>query len=274
MANNDELHQELNKLRLSMDRNTSIHARLGNGEGDLFPLDPDGLPIAGYTWATLTLGDGASLVSRQVRNRRVQPVYGAPVILRFGLDGVLEVIEEDTVAASQFAPDFNMDVPAHAAAHDYLGPDPLLIDKRQINGLLAMPNEPPDLNVIVTTYHYRYSGTNTVWLEDVVDLTSYVPADDGQQRLAILSLNRTNNSITVTAGDAGVPEGDTESVSFSDSDIAAIVTPEHEIRIAAIRLYGGQTEIIRDDIFADLRDSAGANASVDDEARWLAWAVY
>jgi hypothetical protein len=243
----DELFKQLTEMGHTQRVLRGKPAILGDGQGNLHVVNPDGSRANGMVWARV-----AGLGICSVRCRKVATQYALPVIVDYGIDRILEVIEENGVEATDFSGNRGMSVGPHS--HDLLGPNPDIVQGLRFMPLLVTPTNPPSLSVYVWPYHYTYGGAHKYWPGGSYDLTALVPAASSQQKIVIMCLNPATNTQTHVAGSditPLLPGG--SGIPFTGADIAAIDATAYE-REAAVRLYAGQTTIERGDLIADLRN--------------------
>lgn len=125
----------------------------------------------------------------------------------------------------------------HAWQHFWLGPDQVFIRWRQIYDLLITSNG--DLTVTLQAGIIPRTGVDTVVATQTIDLSAHVPATGALY--ALISIDATGNPV-MTDGLLG-----TSPLLLTIADIPD--TPSGNFRLAAIRLYAGQTAI------AESRDS-------------------
>lgn len=272
MADHKELFEALDKMHGAASRRTATRAIMGDGEGNLLPTDSDGDVIPGYVWVRIQVGDEGGLTARQVRNRVLPPVYGLPVILRYGVDKNLEVAEEDPTIAIDFMAGRGT-TGSHAWTHQVFGPDPIWVQAFQFMPLLAHPTYPSSTDIAIEHYSFDTPSGPDLYPGETLDLSSYIPASAGQQRAIVVGMDTASLAAVVEAADA-ITSNTTPGygMPFAPSDLVTITTDPGVIRIAGIRLYYGQTAIIWTDWIEDLRPFAGnSNQATDNSALYLAW---
>jgi hypothetical protein len=250
--NRDELFKQLDQASHTQAVRATYIARLGDGQGNLYVILPDGTREPGRVWARV---EGIGIVT--VRCRKVANQKELPVIVGVARDGQLEVIEENGDEAIQFAGQLGFNVGPHRNTHDLMGTDPDMIRSLRLLPLLCAPTTPPSLSVYVYPYSYEYGGTRKTWPGGNIALSSEVPTSGSEQKLIIVCLDPATNTLTYYAGATTTPwlPGST-AVPFLASDIDAIDTGS-DWQTAAIRAYAGQTRFLWPDWIADRRDWIG-----------------
>jgi hypothetical protein len=124
-------------------------------------------------------------------------------------------------------------LPSHGRQHFWTGSDPVYIDFRQITGLRVYPGSGIEINVY-EGFIQRADEVIEIPAE-TISLTSSVPSTDGQGRYTLISIDSTGD-IIVTDGTAV-----DDYTALTVADIPA--TPSGNFRLAAVRLYYGQTTI-------------------------------
>lgn len=233
-------------------REEGTPARLGDGNGNLFPI-PGRNDIA---WARLQRPGSVTL--ERVNVSQVTAAHGAPVLVREDRNGDLEAYGSDPSEASRFWAEFGKgNVPAHQDTHQYLGPDVLFMDSRQLKPLQTRLLATPGLSVYLEPLVYPF-GKGQAWNGDEIDLTSYVPGGDGQQRFVITGLNTGSNTPEVFASTVTsftYVSGTIPYVPFTLLEVARLAYGhENYMPSMAVRLYGGMTSLERYDLFADCRN--------------------
>jgi hypothetical protein len=251
----DRLHQLLDLFGHTNQKRRHYPARLGDGDGNLYPVDSNGSPAANRIWARITLPGGVT--TRHVRCRKSMPAYGSEVWVALGLDDIWEVAEEKADAAESYWGDSGTgNVGKHASNHSYYGADPLRIEALQYQPLLTRCHTVPGLSVYVEPYVYPH-GIGQAWEGGLIDLTAYVPSGTDEQRFVIVGLDVIDNALIVYPGAINTftySSGNLRTVPFSAADVAEILVQDDFIPSAAVRLYGGMTRIELFDIFIDCRN--------------------
>lgn len=254
MTSDKELHSLLDSMPSTQRQRTEWNARLGDGQGNLFVINPDGTRRAGYVWAIV---DPLGILV--VRCRNVVEQQGWPVrVGRSPIDGILEVIEEDSEQAIHFAGDKGGNVPPHRWSHQFMGSDPDFVDGLRLLPLMTRPTNPASLSVKMGPYHYIFKGESKYLAETTLDLTAEVPSDPGTQIPIIPCLDPVNNTVVYVAGSEVVPFVPGSGIPFTGSSLASIDTSGYW-RSVALRLYAGQTEIVWTDFIADTRNWVGSD---------------
>lgn len=212
-------------------------------------------------WGMVQYREGQALA--RVRARRAKPFPGN--LYKAALspdDGMVEIIDADPVTTKYY---FNglpdalaaMSVPNHGWTHRGVnGLDPLWLNIQQVIEGQVRPANPNSLSVVVKALPYvNYAG-------ETLDLTSYLPSS-GYECIAVIALNYVTRLIQVTTGGTqvmaggGFPWQGPGAVTYTASDVEAVTVDHNDVRLAAVRLYAGQTQIKWSDIFLDLREFAG-----------------
>lgn len=266
MTNQERINDLLTKLHTTGRKREVLRGRLGLGDAaKTLVVVEGGVKREGYVWCRITQPSGMS--PRQVINRKVANTYGLAVWLREGLDGDLEVIEEDTSESIEyFRGHGSGNLPEHAPSHSYYGHDSVRIDPRQFTPLLTRPNTTPGLTVLVDPLVYPVNGATVVFDGGTLDLTSYVPSVAGYQRLVITALNMDTNTLTAFAGTASFVNLSSSTYNpFTRAQANAITVTGNVLTSCVVRLYTGQTRIRREDIVFDWRQwlVTGASLSFD-----------
>lgn len=251
-----QLGKELTALLSNAPARTTFAARLGDGNDNLVPLDADDNRLAGYNYARVKFSDTEAVSLVVVRNIMAPEQYGLAVRVGYGVDQKLEVKGVDPSEALDFTEGRGVGVGSHAWTHDIrFGSDPLMITGFSIQPLMSHPTDPPSLSVGFQPFHFVYNSTQYLFAGGDVDLTSYLPVGPTGQLIVVLSLNPATNAIVVTAGsEVAVPVvSGAGGMYFSDADVAAVSVAAGLWRIAAIRLYYGQTVVAWPDWITDLR---------------------
>jgi hypothetical protein len=243
----DKLFQALDRMPQTARMRRGHAALLGDGQGNLYVFNPDGSRSSGMVWARV---DGMGVCS--VRCRKISQQRDLPVIVDYGIDQVLEVVEENGAEAIAFTGDRGRSVGPHRDTHDILGPDPDFIQGLRLLPLLCHPTNPPSLSVYVRPYSYEYNGMRKTWIGGGIDLTSEIPTSSNEQLLILVCLNPATNALSYYTGSNTTPFVPGDSVSFTASEIDAINTGT-DWQIAAIRAYAGQTQFMWSDWMADRR---------------------
>ncbi len=254
-------------------------AQMGDGDGNLLTGEP-------YLYWARMLNAPASDASSdpraytvvRVRCTRLQPFDKMYVrVAANPYDGVLEVVDVDHFTGAEFFKSLpgglsGIYSPPHAWTHvlgTQGGLDVVWLDPRQVVLAQVRPTDPPSMSVVVEPYHYIYGGMGKFLPQTTLDLTSYRPSG-AFHRLAIICLNPVTNAVTVVASTpvstSGVFPAPPPAASFDNDDIAAVTVPPPLRRLAAVRLYGGQTTVDWVDILAALHEW-GASSTGTGELR-------
>jgi hypothetical protein len=251
----DKLFQALDRMPQTARMRRGHAALLGDGQGNLYVFNPDGSRSSGMVWARV---DGMGICS--VRCRKISQQRDLPVIVDYGIDQVLEVVEENGAEAIAFTGDRGRSVGPHRDTHDILGPDPDFIQGLRFLPLLCHPTNPPSLSIYVRPYSYEYNGTRKTWAGGGLDLTSEIPTSSNEQLLIVVCLDPVTNVLSYYTGSNTTPFIPGDSVSFTASEIDVINTGS-DWQIAAIRAYAGQTQFLWSDWMADRRGWIGGGGS-------------
>lgn len=263
----DELRRAARAAILNTTVNEGQPGVLGRADGTLYFTDAVGTTHRDRIWCRIGQGDSPTEVV--VDCTGVPRQYNLPVIVA-NRNGRPTAIKTDVTTVNFFTGGRQMDVTEHAWMHGRFGPDPLYIAGPAVLPLMAVPSNPPAMTVQVREGFYRYQGIEKVFLTQTSSsLSAYVPASALEQKFVVLSLNRSTNVLTVTAGTSVVTPV-SETAPFTASAVLAIVddlTDEH-YPLAAVRFYNGQTRITANDIFMDLRLWGGEAAFIAEAAPW------
>lgn len=255
-----ELARALTNLFPALRRNNEYPALAGDGNGNVHAILPNGQPRTGYIYARIQLSMGVSLT--QVICRTVAPAHNQPIIVgrtRFNND--YEVLGEDAIAAIHFWGTDNPNtgnLPLHAQNHMRLGVDPLFVQSLQFIHLLTYVDSLGSPTVGLSGWFYKKDdGTYEAYDGESIDLTSYIPTGDLEQRLVITALDRDTNTATVIAADPVAFEfSPTGYVPFTSTDVKTLansLATDNLTLSAAVRLYTGQGIINTTDIWYDCR---------------------
>lgn len=249
-------------------------AQMGDGDGHLATGEP-------YLYWARILNAPASDASAdpraytvvRVRCTRLQPFDKMYVrVAQNPFDGVLEVVDVDHFTGAEFFKSLpgglsGIYSPPHAWTHvlgSAGGLDVVWLDPRQVVLAQVRPTDPPSMSVVIEPYHYIYGGTGKFLPQTTLDLTSYRPSG-AFHRLAIICLNPVTNAGTVVASTpvstSGVFPAPPPAASFDNDDIAAVTVSPPLQRLAAIRLYGGQTKVDWPEVLAALHEWGGSEVS-------------
>lgn len=225
---------------------------LGRSDGVLFFTDAAGVVHQDRVWARVGGGDSPS--EAVVRIISTPRQLNLPVIIgiRNGQPTVIRGDTERAVVLTGGRPFAN--VAEHASSHGRTANDPLYIAGPAFLPLMAVPSNPLAMTVTVQQGFYRYQGTEKVFTTTTgASLAAHVPASQNQQKFVVLSLDRSTNALTVTAGTT--VSSLFGAIPFDAAAVLAIVDDLNDAHypIAAIRFYYGQTRITAADIFMDLR---------------------
>ena len=256
-----ELAKQLDAIPHTARKRSEFHAVLGDASGTLLAYDANGLVIPGYVMARIQFTPEDSLTTRKVRCSNGTKQFGSPVIVSYGRDGELEVVDVDHPLSLEFSRGRGLNTSDHAWTHDMGGPDPVFLNGLFFKPFMVKPNNPPDLTVLVQQTHYMFAGINELTPTDEIDLSSFVPTDSSEQCIAIISLDPSTNTFDVTTSTPLVPIiGGGESMPFSQEDVADVVVAAGLWRLVAVRLYAGQTQIKWTDFITSLHQYADASS--------------
>ena len=263
----DDLKRLVKHAIISVVTGEGTPALLGKADGSLFFTDSNGQIQRDRVWARIGAGDSPTEVV--VYCVGVPRQYDLPVIVA-NRQGRPTAIRTDTTRANVFTGGRMSEVSEHAFTHGRFGNDPLYVTGPAFLPLMAVPSNPPAMTVQVQQGFYRYQGIEKVFLTQTsTSLSAHVPSSTVEQKFVVLSINRSTNALTVTAGTSVVTPV-TEVAPFAASPVLAIVddlTDEH-YPICAIRFYNGQTRITANDIFMDLRLWGGEATFIAEAAPW------
>lgn len=214
-------------------------------------------------WRPATLGDGRGTVSTgnnmvycrltenssviEVLNLRVAPVDGLRVRIAKTpeMPLVWQVIGQDDQRTDENGNNgggVSYNVGPHHRLHEYLGVDQVNVDWRQITNLRVYAAGSMVIGVLAGLI--PRPGSDLVVPTQTYDLTAYVPASGALYALITID----------TAGALAVTTGATVDsiLSLTLADIPD--TPDGHFRLAAVRLYFGQTAINESTVSNDIRD--------------------
>lgn len=255
----DKLIQEaFDSANYASERRTTFTATLGRGDGTLTT------DRVGYVWARVNLPAGVTPMI--IKAHRVTIANGALVDVRRDVDGFYEAFRASTSKGSQeyWERYGTGNTPQHAPTHGLYGNDPLSIMSPQFLPLSVRPAAPSSTSVIVHRGVYRDSaGELQEFDTTTVDLADEIAALSGdEQQLVVLSLNLSDGTITKTTGTTVEDATDRVYCPFTGDNALAIAVADGEMALSAVRIYAGQTNIVRADIpeWLDMRNWFGGYA--------------
>lgn len=218
-------------------RTDRMRGILGKEDGTIH--DPDN---PGYIFVRVQV-DTETAMLRSVRSvATIQMIPGASVWLQYDNEGELEIEKADF--AGQLGQGIN---PAlNNPADRNIG---AIVNQERIQTLLCQPTSPFSMEVLVHSWLYLLDGTWTHSPEQLIDLTSYVPASANEHCLVGLFLDNTNTVVIGASTDQNQGDDlDLEDIQEAYDAVADVVAP-----IRFFRLYSGQTEIRETDAKFDGR---------------------
>lgn len=174
----------------------------------------------------------------EVANLRVMVGYRSErpnVIMALGVADVRAAISPTPILGQ---------IGAHAPQHAWTGVDPVYLAAHQITNLGVFPSS----GFVVTIYQGNIQrGASLIAVaQQTLDLTSSVPTGPDNGRYTLITLDDTG---TVATTDGSIIA---YYASLTNADIPA--TPAGHFRLAAVRLYGGQTAIVDRAVNSDILD--------------------
>lgn len=153
------------------------------------------------------------------------------------------------------------------------------VDVGKVLNFRLSPNDPPDLNVFVSSgFYYADDGSLHFFGGDLLDLSTVVSAlTSGQHQMAVASLDKSTgelNFVTNTAEAGGSADKDI----FNETTITEMTYGDNDEQKGAVHLYYGQTTITEADIYRRgdprvlfTRPGAAAGGTTDLDARKRSW---
>jgi hypothetical protein len=124
---------------------------------------------------------------------------------------------------------------APASQYEWMGPDPIFIDKR-----LILPRRISTYSGMQVKIYADMFWTGTDWISipiipDPIDLSDYIPATAGKVAIVLITLN--------TAGETVLTDGaDVDIADLAPADVPAVPEDTSDV-LAAVRVYYGQTAV-------------------------------
>lgn len=232
-----------------------------NGERQIAVPGRDG-------WVYIRFIDPSEVAVAQAINLASNWTWDAPVRVRAGLTGQLEVFEVDygTAVNALGRGGAALTVPnlVLTGLVDERRFEPLLVQARRVQGSFT-------LSVYINSGWYRARGTARHFAGGWLDLSAYVP-DESERRLVLVGINvMTNTPVAVPAEPVGV------AVTFSEADIENLLTQIDKdiLPLAAIDLKHGDVAISSEQQIIDARafltlggDSAGGGTVLPGAGEW------
>ncbi|MBE3142978.1 MAG: hypothetical protein IMZ61_03530 [Planctomycetes bacterium] len=154
---------------------------------------------------------------------------------------------------------------APASQYEWMGPDPIFIDKR-----LILPRRISTYSGMQVKMYADMFWTGTDWISipiipDPIDLSDYIPATAGKVAIVLITLN--------TAGETVLTDGtDVDIADLVPADVPAVPEDTSDV-LAAVRVYYGQTvfqEAKTNTDIVDLRFTYFGPGSDDSQPdRWI-----
>lgn len=204
-------------------------------------------------WVYVTLTEPSDVGVTEAINLSTRWAYGAPVYVRRGPRGHMEVIGVDAAAAVSEAGNSAtmLTVPdiALTGIVDERRFEPGLVQAKRNAGVYTM-------SVYINSFVYTApDGTRREYPGGWLDLTSYVPATEGKRRWALVGVNMVTNTAAAVAGD--------EYGLATTLDMALLneIDPGDVKPLAGVNLSYGMTAVDSDNLILDARaflDGGGA----------------
>jgi len=250
-----DLKQLFDQAVRSSQKRQFYHGILGDGAGNIVVTDAAGNIKQDYVWCRIDFG-GQSISVRPVLCTKTAQLYDLPVLLLPNIYDELEVAGLDQEQGRYAVGERGIETGPHSWTHTISGPDPILIDQRQILGGAVLPNiNAPDFEVTITAFFYETTTGMQNVSQQNVDLSSYVPAT-GQTFVIITYDPDTGDISVVESGVSGIGllsgQFVRNYIPFTRDDIIGVNLGTKKA-LAAVRMFSTQTEIYWVDIFQDLR---------------------
>ena len=248
---------------LSIVNNEGVPALLGNGDGVIRYVDLNGTQHQDRMW--VRLGSEGLTNEAVVTGGNVPLIVNLPVRVATR-NGMPAIIGMDGARASARTGGYPINTTFHAWSHTRLGPDPIYLEGLAFLPLLVHSSDPLALTVTVEAGAFRYDRVYKIFeTADSASLSTYVPATPSTfpppttytQHFVIICLDWVNNALAIVDG-TDTTSADSD-VPFVAGDITAITIPDTYAPLAAVRFYEGQTTIMPNDIFMDLRQWGGSD---------------
>lgn len=231
-----------------------LDALVGNGSGVILVPGYNGNRI----WVRLTgnTNDDALVVPQAPVEARLTGsnfhVYeGAPIRVKYGKDGLYEVIGPDPVGVENSGKKLSMmTLNTGDQQRKWLNLNYVL---RLLSRPVATKSTSSTLVSVAQFIYFYYGSYNffggTPLQADKIDLASYIPTS-GNHRIVQLWLDTFNNSIQVTASTTQAMTTD-----FDSTDYAELLTGVYQdwLPIQSYILKDGQTSITNKDLYLDFR---------------------
>lgn len=218
-------------------RSDRFRAILGREDGTI--LDPDN---PGYIFVRVQLSDEPAEL-RSVRNvATLRMIPGAAVWLKYDEEGELEIEKADFSGqlGQLINPAINNPADRNIDA---------IVNQERIQTLLCQPTSPYSMEVLVHSWVYLINNVWTHLAEQLIDLTSYVPAGTDDHCLVGLFVDNTN---TVVIG-ASTDQNQGDDLDLTDIQECYDAVSDVIAPIRFWRLRGGQTEVTETDAKFDGR---------------------
>ncbi len=251
-ASSQQVQQIVNqRLNKKADRAHYLSAIVGHPDGTVYVEDNPG-----YIWARLG-GQNGQII--QVWARGILPAYNRPIVVYrlpyrprdYGIadldvDAYPSTGDGDNVVGYTG----NGYLTRHGEQHFYWGGDPVYVDLRQWTPLRVFAAG--GLTITVQEGVLPRQGVDIYVARQTIDLTSHVPGAGG--RYVLITLD--------TAGLVTATDGDTVA-DYTTLNITNVpTTPTGHFRLAAIRVYAGQTAIADSLTASDILDLRWPQESV------------
>lgn len=243
-----ELLSAFDQATFASEQRRTFLARLGRGDGTLLT---DRL---GWVWARIMLPGG--MASKIIKAHQVTIANDALVDVRLDADGRYEAIKASTAAGAQeyWARHGTGNTPQHGGTHGVYGPDPLEIESIQFLPLSVRPTLPSGTSVsVIGGLYHDTDGDLQSRSTTTVDLSSEIAALTGdEQRLVVIALNVDTGAISKTTGAIQDFGDGPPYMPFTQANALAITLTNSERPLHAVRIYAGQTNIVRSDVVPEL----------------------
>lgn len=265
MFSDRRLRKALTRAGWRQDEENTFKAYLGKGDAanTVIPVDANGNVRHGYIWARIAFPKG--LQARVVINRKVSPINGYPVFVKRITNSRWEVEGSIPDEANAFMEGKGLaDVPPHTTTHGAWGSDPLYIFSQQLNPLGLQFGS--GLTVTIDPLFYRVGSSKKYYAGGTFDVSSYLPAVGGGQRVLLISLDTITNDLVAYTSGIGSFSSPPPAMPYTGADVVGLHNDSGILDAHAIRLYNGQTVVDRTDYIQDARSwlDVGALISEDD----------
>lgn len=199
-------------------------------------------------WVYVTLTEPSDVGVTEAINLSTRWAYGAPVYVRRGPRGHMEVVSVDAAAAVTEAGNSAtmLAVPdiALTGIVDERRFEPGLVQIKRLAGAYTM-------SVWINSFAYTYQGARKTYPGGWLDLTTYAPGAD-MRRLVLVGVNMaTNTTIAVAGSEYGL------ATNFTYDNLNEIVAPDSMKVLAAVNLHYGMAAIDNDAYLIEAREFLG-----------------